>query len=38
VPTARVEAFADASHALFVDDAERFNTVLEDFVKSIPAQ
>jgi microsomal epoxide hydrolase len=38
VPTARVEAFADTGHALFVDDAERFNTVLEDFVKSIPAQ
>ena len=38
VPTARVEAFADTGNALFVDDAERFNTVLEDFVKSIPAQ
>lgn len=37
VPTAQVEAFADAGHALFVDDAERFNTVLEDFVKSLPA-
>ncbi len=36
VPTARVEAFADAGHALFVDDAERFNTVLEGFVKNLP--
>jgi non-heme chloroperoxidase len=36
VPTAQVEAFADAGHALFVDDAERFNTVLEEFVKKLP--
>jgi non-heme chloroperoxidase len=38
VPTAQVEVFADAGHALFVDDAERFNSALEDFVKSLPAQ
>jgi len=32
IPTARVELFEDAGHALFVDDADRFNTVLEDFI------
>ena len=37
VPAAQVEAFADAGHALFVDDAERFNKVLEEFVKNLPA-
>lgn len=37
VPSAQVEAFANAGHALFVDDAERFNTVLEEFVKGLPA-
>jgi non-heme chloroperoxidase len=37
VPTAQVEAFADAGHALFVDDAERFNNVLESFLKNMLA-
>lgn len=37
VPTAQVEAFANAGHALFVDDVDRFNTVLEEFVKGLPA-
>jgi microsomal epoxide hydrolase len=36
VPTAQVEPFADAGHALFVDDAEKFNNVLEEFVKKLP--
>jgi microsomal epoxide hydrolase len=36
VPTARVELFEDAGHALFVDDAERFNKALEDFVAHLP--
>jgi pimeloyl-ACP methyl ester carboxylesterase len=27
VPSARVELFEDAGHALFVDDAERFNRI-----------
>ncbi|HET8921468.1 MAG TPA: alpha/beta hydrolase [Candidatus Acidoferrum sp.] len=36
VPPARVELFEDAGHALFVDDAERFNTVLEDFIHHLP--
>lgn len=35
VPSARVEVFEDAGHALFVDDAERFNTVLEDFIRHL---
>lgn len=36
VPSARIELFADAGHALFVDDAERFNAVLEDFMSHQP--
>ena len=32
VPWARVEAFEDAGHALFVDDADRFNQLLDDFL------
>ena len=35
VPTARVEVFKTAGHALFVDDAEHFNEVLAGFVKSL---
>ncbi len=38
VPSARVELFDDAGHALFVDDAARFNAVLEDFVQHLPPQ
>ncbi len=33
IPTARVEIFADAGHALFVDDADRFNALLDDFIQ-----
>ena len=32
IPSARVENFEDAGHALFVDDAERFNKLVDDFV------
>jgi len=32
VPAARVEIFEDCGHALFVDGAPRFNTVLERFL------
>jgi len=32
LPSARLENFEDAGHALFVDDAERFNKLLDDFV------
>ena len=37
VPGAEVETFADAGHALFVDDAVRFNRVLESFLRKIRA-
>jgi len=36
VPSARVEIFEDAGHALFVDEAARFNAVLEDFAQRAP--
>ena len=29
----RIELFEDAGHALFVDDSERFNSVVESFLK-----
>ena len=35
VPTARVEAFPGSGHALFLDDPERFNRVLADFIGSL---
>ncbi len=38
VPSTRVELFDDAGHALFVDDATRFNTVLEDFLQHLANQ
>jgi non-heme chloroperoxidase len=31
-PQARIEVFENAGHALFVDEAERFNRVLEEFL------
>ena len=31
-PNTRIAVFADAGHALFVDDAARFNTLLGDFI------
>jgi non-heme chloroperoxidase len=33
VPGAQAEVFEDAGHCLFVDDADRFNTVLATFLK-----
>ena len=33
VPTADTEVFEDAGHALFVDDADRFNDLLDKFLK-----
>ena len=36
IPSARVELFEDAGHALFVDDADRFNAVLDDFIRHLP--
>lgn len=34
IPGARIEFFQDAGHALFVDQPEKFNGVLEEFLKS----
>jgi microsomal epoxide hydrolase len=34
-PGTRVEIFERAGHALFVDESERFNALLEDFVASL---
>ena len=31
----RLEKFEDAGHALFVDDAERFNRVVDEFAQSV---
>ncbi len=36
IPSARVELFADAGHALFVDDPVRFNALLGDFILHLP--
>lgn len=35
VASTRVELFEDAGHALFVDDAQRFNSLLDDFVQHL---
>jgi microsomal epoxide hydrolase len=32
-PAAQSEIFADAGHALFVDDAQRFNAVMDEFLR-----
>ena len=34
LPSARVEVFEDAGHALFVDDAERFNALVTEFASA----
>ena len=36
-PGTRIEVFKDAGHALFVDEPERFNALLDDFVRTLPA-
>ena len=33
-PATRVELFENAGHALFVDEPERFNALLTDFLRS----
>jgi non-heme chloroperoxidase len=38
LPAAQVVVFEDAGHALFVDDAEQFNTMLQRFVEGIRAR
>ena len=35
VPAARVETFPGSGHALFLDDPERFNAALADFIASL---
>src|SRR5579863_600367 len=35
IPTSRIEIFEGVVHALFVDDADRFNGLLEDFLFDI---
>lgn len=35
IPDARLEWFDGAGHALFVDDADRFNALLEDFLARV---
>lgn len=35
-PSARTEVFGDAGHALFVDEAPRFNQLMSGFVRSLP--
>ena len=35
LPKARVEVFAKAGHALFVDEAEKFNSLLAEFATSL---
>jgi microsomal epoxide hydrolase len=32
IPGVQYEVFEGAGHALFVDDADRFNSVLQDFI------
>ena len=32
----RIEIFADAGHALFVDEPQRFNALLDDFLATLP--
>jgi non-heme chloroperoxidase len=36
LPTTQVELFPDAGHALFVDDADHFNSVLQAFLEKLP--
>jgi non-heme chloroperoxidase len=38
IPSAQVEIFPNAGRALFVDDADHFNSVLQGFVEKLPAQ
>jgi pimeloyl-ACP methyl ester carboxylesterase len=37
-PEVYVEVIKDTSHALFVDQPERFNQVLEEFLATLPEQ
>jgi pimeloyl-ACP methyl ester carboxylesterase len=35
IPGAKLEFFDDAGHALFVDDPERFNALLDQFLSTL---
>ena len=35
IPRSQLEMFDGAGHALFVDDADRFNALLEDFLHDL---
>ena len=35
IPGSKIETFDDAGHALFVDDAEKFNILLEEFITTL---
>ena len=35
IPGAKLEMFDDAGHALFVDDADKFNILLEEFITGL---
>lgn len=37
-PDTRVEIFTDAGHALFVDEPEKFNALIDSFAKTILMQ
>lgn len=37
-PGTRVEVFAEAGHTLFVDEPQRFNALMENFLVSLPAR
>jgi microsomal epoxide hydrolase len=34
IPAARIEVFNDSGHAIFMDEPERFNAAVEDFLRS----
>ncbi len=36
IPGSRLEKFDGAGHALFVDAAEKFNALLDEFLRSLP--
>jgi pimeloyl-ACP methyl ester carboxylesterase len=36
-PGTRIEVFAEAGHTLFVDEPQRFNALLENFLAAPPA-
>ena len=35
IPGAKLEMIDDAGHALFVDDADKFNILLEEFITTL---